>query len=207
MIKVAIVDDHEIFLRGLEGILTKKFEIVATFLSADSLLGDLLSIEIDVLILDLQLPDRLPEYILNKIRSLKPTLPVLYLTLMRGNRHFNKLSEYGFQGYILKDRPIEELESAIELVASGGEYFGERYGNEYGTNSVTIPQNRTLSLLSKREKEVLSLVAQELSSSQIAEKLFVSVSTIDSHRKNMMIKLGVDNIVGLIKIAIENKLI
>ncbi|MDZ7933446.1 MAG: LuxR C-terminal-related transcriptional regulator [Emticicia sp.] len=74
-------------------------------------------------------------------------------------------------------------------------------------NTVTFPKNKALAVLSSREIEVLKLIAQEYSSSQIAEKLFVSVSTIDSHRKNIMIKLGVDNIVGLIKLAVQHKLI
>lgn len=207
MTKIVIVDDHQIFLKGLEGLLNDHFTVVATFENATNLIDNLEELEIDVLVLDLQLPDMPPEQILKKIRHIKPSLPILYLTLMRGNRFFNKLSQYGFQGYVLKDSPINELCNAIEALSKGETYFGDRYGSDIELNTVTIPKNKMISLLSTREKEVLKLVAQELSSSQIAEKLFVSVSTIDSHRKNIMIKLGVDNIVGLVKIAVENGLI
>lgn len=207
MTKIAIVDDHDIFLRGLEGLLVKDFEISATFQNGGTLLESLPNLTIEVLVLDLQLPDMKADDILSSIRQISPNLPVLYLTLMRGNRYFNKLGKFGFQGYVLKDSPIEELKNAIEIVAAGKTYYGDRYGNGKDFNSVTLPTNRSLSILSNREIEVLELVAQEYSSAQIAEKLFVSVSTIDSHRKNMMVKLGVDNIVGLVKIAIENGLI
>src|SRR5690606_22794116 len=102
--------------------------------------------------------------------------------------------------------PIEVLVNAIRTVAGGESYYGDRYSDDH-QNTVTTPPNKILELLSSREIEVLKLVAQELSSSEIAARLFVSVSTVDSHRKNIMIKLGVDNIVGLVKIAVENKLI
>lgn len=207
MIKIAIVDDHEIFLKGLEGLLIKEFSISQCFINADSFLKSLPELEIDVLLLDVQLPSSDPVSLLKEIRKAHPELPILYLTLMRGNRYFNKLQPHRIQGYVLKDSPIETLTTAIKTVASGQTYFSDRYSSEMEQNNVTIPKDRMISLLSKRELEVMKLVAQELSSAQIAERLFVSVSTVDSHRKNIMIKLGVDNIVGLVKIAVENGLV
>jgi two-component system, NarL family, response regulator NreC len=208
-INIALVDDHEIFRKGLEEVLSKTghFKVTLSLSGADELFSELPLKAIDILILDLQLPNYQPDDILKEIRKAQPDLKILYLTLIRGNKYFNKLSKIGFEGYILKDSPIEELKKAIIQVAEGGTYFGERYGNEEGLNTTTIPADKILNLLSNREMEVLKLVAQELSSSQIAARLFVSVSTVDSHRKNMMVKLGVDNIVGLIKIAISNNLI
>ncbi|MCP9768337.1 DNA-binding response regulator [Lacihabitans sp. LS3-19] len=208
-IKIVIVDDHEIFLKGLESILLEQanFEILETFFGGRHLLNSLPLENVDVLLLDLQLPDISPEKLLREIRVIQPKLKVLYLTLVRGNRYFNKLSEYGFEGYILKDSPIEILVEAIKTVANGKTFYGDRYSQKDQINTVTLPENKAISVLSSREVEVLKLVAQELSSAQIAERLFVSVSTIDSHRQNIMIKLGVDNIVGLIKIAISNNLI
>ncbi|MGR3810270.1 LuxR C-terminal-related transcriptional regulator [Jiulongibacter sp. NS-SX5] len=205
-IRLSIVDDHEIFLRGIEGILRNEFLIQQTFTSGNSLLEGLPLQDTDVLLLDLQLPDIEPEVLLRKIRKLQPDLKILYLTLVRGNRHYNKLKPLGLQGYILKDSPVEMLKEAILTVASGEEYFGDRYQTSQ-QNTVTTPENKIKNLLSKRELEVLKLVAQEYSSAQIAEQLFLSVSTVDSHRKNIMIKLGVDNIVGLIKVAVQNGLI
>ncbi|MCU0447230.1 MAG: response regulator transcription factor [Microscillaceae bacterium] len=209
MIKIAIVDDHEIFLKGLEGVLLQNadYQVVSTFLNGGSLLTSLPLNDVDILLLDLQLPDIEPEELLTKIREKQPNLRIIYLTLVRGNRYFNKLSEIGFEGYLLKDSPIEILKEAINSVHEGKPFFGDRYSHKDEINTVTFPENKALSILSSREIEVLKLIAQEYSSSQIAEKLFVSVSTIDSHRKNIMIKLGVDNIVGLVKLAVQHKLI
>ncbi|AWW00446.1 response regulator transcription factor [Arcticibacterium luteifluviistationis] len=209
MLRISLVDDHEIFLKGLEGLLSKQenFSISNSFSSGNALLEKLPLTDTDVLLLDLQLPDLKPEVLLAKIRQVQPDLKIIYLTLIRGNKYFNKLSKIGFQGYILKDSPVEILQEAIEKVANGGEYFGERYGKETNVNTATTPSAQILNLLSLREIEVLKLVSQELSSAEIAQQLFVSVSTIDSHRKNIMLKLGVDNIVGLIKIAVNNGLI
>lgn len=209
MTRLSLVDDHEIFLNGLKSLLANKPSIVIgdTFNSGKALLEKLPLHNTDVLLLDLQLPDIEPEPLLKKIRTIQPDLKILYLTLIRGNRYFNKLSKIGFQGYILKDSPIDILHEAIEKVAAGEEYFGERYSNTSKVNTATTPESQILNLLSLREIEVLKLVSQELSSAEIAQRLFVSVSTIDSHRKNIMIKLGVDNIVGLIKVAVNNGLI
>lgn len=209
MIKIGIVDDHEIFLKGLSGLLEENssFTVTKTFLSGSSLLENLPNDEIDILLLDLQLPDISPEKLLREIRSKQPNLRIIYLTLIRGNRYFNKLTELGFQGYLLKDSPIENLSLAIKTVYEGETYFGDRYSQIDTINTVTLPESKATSVLSSREIEVLKLVAQELSTSQIAEKLFVSVSTVDSHRKNIMVKLGVDNIVGLVKIAVKSNLI
>lgn len=209
MIKIALIDDHEIFLRGLKELLSKNesLEIVDTFLDAEKLLLQLPELDIDVLLLDLQLPNQNPEKLLQKIKNLRPDLKIIYLTLIRGNKYFNKLSKIGFDGYILKDSSIDILLEAIEIVNKGGSYYGDRYNGQVEVNTATLPSDSILGILSKREREVLRHVSQELSSADIAEKLFVSVSTIDSHRKNIMIKLGVDNIVGLVKIAVQNGLI
>ncbi len=208
MIRLALVDDHELFLKGLQGLLNqqKQLECQLIFTGAEALIEALPLKDTDVLLLDLQLPDSDAFDLLKKIRKIQPEIRVIYLTLLRGNRSFNRLSPLGFEGYLLKDSPIDALVEAIETVATGGTYYGNRYSDDH-QNTVTTPPNKVLELLSNREIEVLKLVAQELSSAEIAARLFVSVSTVDSHRKNIMIKLGVDNIVGLVKIAVENKLI
>ncbi|MDZ7933447.1 MAG: response regulator [Emticicia sp.] len=125
MIKIAIVDDHEIFLKGLEGILqqTETFKVCHTYLNGSELLKVLPLSDLDVLLLDLQLPDISPEDLLSAIRQKQPDLKIIYLTLVRGNRYFNKLSEIGFEGYLLKDSPIEILKEAINSVYLGNQFL------------------------------------------------------------------------------------
>jgi two-component system, NarL family, response regulator NreC len=152
MIKIAIVDDHEIFLRGLEGILLKQtdFEVICTFLSGKDLLNSLPLSEVDILLLDLQLPDIEPEELLTKIKEKQPNLKIIYLTLVRGNRYFNKLAEIGFEGYLLKDSPIEILNEAIKSVFEGKTFFGDRYSHKDEINTVTFPEKKALAVLSLR---------------------------------------------------------
>lgn len=117
---------------------------------------------------------------------------------MRGNRIFRNLEKHKISGYLLKDCSLEELHNAIKTVSSGGTVLSDdRYrGKELQRNTVTIPNNKMKNILSPREKEVLILICQEYGSQQIADKLFLSTSTIDTHRKNMLLKLGVSNTVG-----------
>lgn len=208
MIKVVLVDDHELFLEGLKRLLgtLDDIEVVDSYSDGTSLIAAIEGLDIDVLLLDLQLPDITPEELIAQINQVKPELPVLYLTMMRGKRYFRKLEKYKVSGYILKDSSLDEVHKAIKTVANGGTVFSEdRYqGTDLQENTVSIPANRVKDILSPREKDVLALICQEYSSAEIAKKLFVSTSTVDSHRKNMLFKLGVTNTVGLIKYALKH---
>lgn len=212
-LKVALVDDHDIFIRGLQKILEYEddLEVVALYKSGEEVISSISKVVIDVLLLDVQLPDSQPEELLKQLRVLRPDLPIIYLTLLRGSRFFHKLQKYSIQGYVLKDSPIEELTAAIRKVASGGTYFSEKIEvigveDEY-KNTVTYSDKKVSDILSPREIEILKLVCQEYSSADIAAKLFLSVGTVDTHRKNILIKLGVNNTVGLVKYALKHNLI
>ncbi len=212
MIKIALVDDHEIFLKGLHKLLSESPEwvIVGTFSNGKSFLNALPSLEMDLLVLDIQLPDIEPENFIRTIRNLHPKVAVLYLTMMRGTRLLHRLEKYDIQGYVLKDAPVEELRHAIRTVASGGVYFGESITDIdkiTAVNTTTTPANKLSGLLSPRECEILQLICQELSSAEIGEKLFLSTGTVDTHRRNILVKLGVNNTVGLVKFAIQNGLL
>lgn len=212
MIKIALVDDHEIFLKGLERLFTsyKQLTVLATFNNGQSLLNTLEIIDIDVLLLDVQLPDFEPEELLKNIRILKPNLPILYLTMMRGSRAIKKLEKFDIQGYILKDASINELIEAIVNVANGEKHISsDLYIKEEidDINTTTIPENKLGNLLSPREREILVLICKEYSSAEIGEKLFLSTGTVDTHRRNILVKAGVNNTVGLVKFAIKNGLL
>ncbi len=209
-IRIILLDDHEIFLKGLEKILSSQpdLALVGSFTNSDSLLKILPESAVDLLILDLQLPDISPEDLFYQIQEIKPHIPILYLTMMRGSRIRHKLEKIGAKGYILKDASVNELIVAIRAVAGGGSYFPEETTTkEDEINTVTFQNNKVHELLSKREIEILRLVAAEYSSAEIGNKLFLSTGTVDTHRRNILVKLGVNNTVGLIKFAIQNNLI
>lgn len=212
MIRVFITDDHEIYLEGLALLLSKQegIEVIGTATSGKELLGQVPTLQADVLLLDVYLPDLGEEEILQQIRAARPELRIIYLTLLRGTRYVHKLSKYNIQGYILKNASLDELLTAIRAVQDGGSYFskdihiGDR--DEDFRNTVTIEDKQIDEILSRRELEVLRLICKEYSNAEIAERLFLSVSTVETHRKNLIAKLGVNNTVGLVKFALRNNL-
>jgi DNA-binding NarL/FixJ family response regulator len=164
-----------------------------------------------VLLLDVHLPDIEEEDLLKQIRVIKPELKVLYLTLMRGTRYIHKLVKYDIQGYLLKNASMEELKKALKAISTGEKYFSKEINildtEQDFRNTITIEDKKVEEILSRREIEILTLICKEFSNSEIAEKLFLSVSTVETHRKNLIAKLGVNNTVGLVKFALKNRLI
>jgi two-component system response regulator NreC len=213
MIRVFITDDHEIYLEGLALLLNKQegIEVTGTATSGKQLLGCVQKgLEADILLLDVYLPDMPEEEIVQQIRAAYPDLRIVYLTLLRGTRYVHKLAKYNIQGYILKNASLDELLGALRSVHDGGRYFskdihiGDR--DEDFRNTITIEDRQIDEILSRRELEVLRLICKEYSNAEIAEKLFLSVSTVETHRKNLIAKLGVNNTVGLVKFALRNNL-
>jgi len=213
MIRVFITDDHEMYLEGLALLLGRQegIQISGTAISGGQLLELLPGTETDILLLDLQLPDIGEEELLVKIRNQFPGIKIIYLTLMRGTRYLRKLSRYDIQGYILKNCPLQELLLALKKVQDGGTHYSKEINIEVGLEdfrkTISIEERRVMEILSKREIEVLKLICREFNNAEIAEKLFLSVSTVETHRKNLISKLGVNNTVGLVKFALRNKII
>jgi DNA-binding NarL/FixJ family response regulator len=213
MIRVFITDDHEIYLEGLALLLSKQegIAVTGTATCGKELLDRVQKgLDADILLLDVYLPDMGEEEILQQIRATYPDLRIVYLTLLRGTRYVHKLAKYNIQGYILKNASLEELLTALHSVHGGGRYFskdihiGDR--DEDFRNTITIEDRQIDEILSRRELEVLRLICKEYSNAEIAEKLFLSVSTVETHRKNLIAKLGVNNTVGLVKFALRNNL-
>lgn len=212
MIKIFITEDHEMYLEGLVLLLKKNptLDIIGSTQTANSLLQKLPDITADILLMDVHLPDMEAEELLKKIRSVKPDQKIIYLTMMRGTRYIHRLIKHRVEGYLLKNAAIEELHEAIEKVYNGDTYYSKEIDiitdNDF-RSTITIEDTKPEEILSKREIEILQLVCKEYSNSEIAEKLFLSISTVETHRKNIIAKLGVSNTVGLVKFALKNSLI
>jgi two-component system response regulator NreC len=212
MIKVFIVEDHEMYMEGLVLLLKKQpgIDVVATASNGTSLLEKLPVTESDILLLDVHLPDIHEEELIKRIRALKPSQKIIYLTLMRGTRYVHKLIRHNIQGYVLKNASIDELLTTIHEVYNGGTYFSKEIDilrEDDFRATLTLEDRKVGEILSKREIEILTLICREFSNVEIAEKLFLSVSTVETHRKNIISKLGVNNTVGLVRFALKNKLI
>ncbi|MBA4850019.1 response regulator transcription factor [Emticicia sp. BO119] len=207
---IVLLDDHEIFLKGLENLLSNQggLNLVGVFTEGHELLKAIHDLTIDLFLLDLQLADMTAEHLITSIKDIKPCTPILYLTMLRGVRIKRRIEKLGANGYILKDASVKKLLEAIEVVSGGKDfYYDEESEEEEKLNTVTFPVNKIQEILSKRELEILKLVCAEYSSAEIGEKLFLSTGTVDTHRRNILVKLGVNNTVGLVKFAIQNSLI
>jgi two-component system, NarL family, response regulator NreC len=213
MIKLYITDDQELYLEGLTLLLNKQegLSVAGTSLTGHGLLERLSDLDIDLLLLDVHLSDINEEELIVKIRGIKPDLKIIYLTMMRGTRFIHKLAKHRIHGYVLKNASIEELKEAIRIVAEGGEYFSKDINitdsDQDFRLTITLGDKKVDEILSKREIEILTLICKEFSNADIAAKLFLSISTVETHRKNLIAKLGVNNTVGLVKFALKNKLI
>ena len=214
MIRVYIVEDHEMYLEGLTLLLQKYpgFEVAGTNKDGMSFLQSLPSIDENViLLLDVHLPDTEPEELMMKVRELKPHMRIIFLTLMRGTRFIHKLMRYNIQGYLLKSATIEELLIAIRAVEEGGTYYSKdidiNVKEDDARNTIIIDSKKIDDILTRREIEILQLICKEFSNSEIASKLFLSVGTVETHRKRIISKLGVNNTVGLVKFAARHGLI
>ncbi|HLK30079.1 MAG TPA: response regulator transcription factor [Puia sp.] len=213
MIKVFVTDDHEMYLEGLALLLNKQtgISVIGTALSGTELLEKLPKTDADILLLDVYLPDMEEEDLLKKIREVKPDQKIVYLTLLRGTRYVHKLTKHGIQGYILKNSSIAELSTALQKVYEGEQYFSKEINigdaESDFRSTITIADKDIHEILSKREQEVLKLICKEFNNAEIAERLFLSVSTVETHRKNLIAKLGVNNTVGLVKFAVKHHLV
>jgi two-component system response regulator NreC len=212
MIKVFVTDEHEMYLEGLALLLGNQrgITVTGTALSSDELLSKLPQIDADILLLDVFLPDPDEEALLKKIREIRPQQKIVYLSLLRGTRYVHKLMRHGIQGYILKNSSISELSIALQKIQNGEQYFSKeidiRDEESVLRNTIMIGNKYVHEILTRREQQVLKLICHEFSNARIAEKLFLSVSTVETHRKKIIAKLGVNNTVGLVKFAVKHLL-
>jgi len=207
MTRVFIVDDHPVVIEGIHSLLRNERDIewAGQAMNAQSCLGFFVNNTADIILMDINLPDTSGVDLCAIMKEKYPGIFILGLSTFNQGLYIKKMMENGASGYILKNSSREELLKAIHAVCDGCIYFSGEVGEalkQYQASSVTeIP------VLSRREKEVLELIAEGYTNPQIAEKLFVSPFTVDSHRKNLIAKLSVKNTAMLIRFAVENKLI
>jgi DNA-binding NarL/FixJ family response regulator len=199
-----MVEDHSLVTEGIKAMLVKEKEISCggTFTNANDLLQKLKIYTPDVIVMDINLPDMNGIELCKKIKVKYPAINMLALSINNQPGIVRKMIESGATGYVLKDAAEHEIIAAIKAVAKGKEYFSQS-----ATLLLRNDNSNILPSLTRREKEILEKIADGLTNQQIAEALFVDISTVSSHRKNMLSKYGVNNTAALIKLALTEKLI
>jgi len=203
MIRVFIVDDHPLVIEGIRSMLLQipEIEIAGHAMNATSCMGYFVNSSADLVLLDINLPDQSGVEVCRALLKRKPKLKIIALTNFDQLTYLQNMRDAGAQGYLLKNSSLDEIEKAIRTVMTGKEYW---LGKDTIRESL---KHQHHPMLSRREIEVLKLIAHGLTNQEIADKLFVSVSTIDSHRKNLISKLQVKNTAALVRMAIERKII
>lgn len=208
-IRIAIVDDHAIVIDGINALLHNHpdIEIVLKNTNPVLLLADLKHHNITVLLTDVMMPQMSGQELAKKVKQQFPQIKILALSMSGQGQVVNEMiNDADISGYVLKNIGKKELIEAIQKIASGGIYFSEEVLAElqvYNNQKTATP----IQSLTEREKEIVRLIEKEFSNKTIAEKLFISERTVETHRKNIFRKTGATSLIGLIKYAYEHKII
>lgn len=203
-IKVFIVDDHYMVIEGIRSLLQNETDIewLGHAMNAASCLAFLHNQLTDIILMDINLPDKSGIDLCKEVNEKYPSVFVIGLSTFNQQSFIQKMMEHGASGYVLKNATQEELMEAIHIVAKGKTYFSHEAALSLRkNNSGEIP------ILTRREKEVLELIAEGHTNNEIATKLFISVTTVDTHRKNLLAKFNAKNIASLIKAAMQMQLL
>jgi DNA-binding NarL/FixJ family response regulator len=201
--KIFIVDDHPMVIEGFKALLAQNDDVivVGTAENAFQAIDFLKKNEVNIAFLDINLPDISGMELCKKIKTEFPTIQCLALSTFNDRSYVSKMIENGASGYLLKNSSKEEIFKAIEEVSKGNMFFNVDYQKQNTSKYDQIP------IITRREKEVLIEIADGLTNQQIADKLFISITTVSSHRQNLMIKLNANNTASLIKMAVKYDLI
>lgn len=211
-IEIIITDDHKIVRDGIRSLIETEpgFHIVGEASNGQETLQQVSEKNPGFIIMDINMPVMDGIEATRAIKKEHPEIKILALTMSAEDQHIRSMIHAGASGYILKSSSREELIDAIKKIHEGSHYFGEEATKSILEELVQPELKRKASdpfiQITDREKDVLELIVDEFTNQEIADKLFISVRTVDAHRRNLLQKIGAKNTAGLVKYAIENKL-
>lgn len=208
-ILLAIVDDHQIVIDGLKSLLLgyEGFEVVLESNHPEKVAALLAQHSVDILLTDVMMPVMNGAELAKTVRQQFPHIKILALSMSGQGELVNQMIEDAdISGYVLKNIGKQELLAALEKIAGGGIYFSQEVLDEMTRASEIKKENEEVNLTA-REIEIIQLIEKEYSNKQIADTLFLSERTVETHRKNIFRKTKANSLIGLIKYAYEMKLI
>ena len=212
-VEIMLVDDHKLFRDGLKFVLDqiKDLKVVAEASNGKEFLEIIETVDVDLVLMDISMPELDGIQATMRAMQVKPDLKIIALSMYSEEEYYNKMLEAGVKGFILKETGKEELERAIREVLDGGSYFSQKLLtsiianiNKPGEKKVS-PQDE--SHLTRRELEVLQLICEGLTNSEIAEKLFISTRTVEGHKTSLITKTGVKSSISLVLYALRNNMV
>lgn len=202
--KILLVDDHTLILEGMKALLEQiqGIQVVGTAGNAFDAIALLKKAEVDIAFVDINLPDVSGIELCSKITKEFPHTQVIALSTFKQRSYVTQMIGNGAAGYLIKSADRNEIETAIQSVLAGKMYFSSEIGNApEATNESEVPT------LTKREKEIMKLLAEGKTSNEIASQLFLSAYTVDTHRKNLLTKFEVNNTALLITMATKHGIV
>jgi DNA-binding NarL/FixJ family response regulator len=205
-VKVYLVDDHAILLDGVRSLLssTDEYEVVASAGTAEEAVKYLQANPVDILISDYSLPGMDGLDLVRIMQRIKPELKIIIMSMHDEAHLVKEILKEGIKGYLLKKDSQKELTAALEQVRAGKIYLSNEINSLLISNLQNPDEGK---LLTEREREILKLIAREYTNKDIAEELFISERTVETHRKNIFRKTKTSSLVGLIKFAYANNLV
>ena len=209
MIKIAIADDHKMFINGIRSLLegNEEIRIVAEALNGKELLKTLEGLPIDVVLLDINIPGIDGVSVLEVIKKEYTNTRILALITHNESQFINQIMHSGIDGYLLKNSDQSELISSIKAVCDERNDYKQAATEPVRQKLQEEPIKQNEVQLTEGETDVLRLIAKDHSTQEIADKLFISTQTVETHRKNLLNKLKTRSSIGLVKYAIESGLL
>ncbi len=208
-ITIGIVDDHQIVIDGLTSLLKNEKNINFAFATTkpEEVVDKIATTKVDILLTDVMMPNLPGNELAKLIKQKHPEVKILALSMSGQGDLVNEMIENAdISGYVLKNIGKQELVTAIQKIANGGIYFSEEVIDELQKNSNRKKQKEE-ARLTEREIEIIRLIEKEYNNKQIADTLFISERTVETHRKNIFRKTETASVIGLVKYAYEHKLI
>ncbi len=208
MIRIAIADDHQLFAKGIEGLLAEQenFEVIRIFPNGKELIDFLSENEVDVVLTDLNMPIMDGFEVLIHIKKKKSNTKVVVLSMYDEEKIFKRVISEGADAFILKDADPDELIFTINEVYEGRHLLNFERVKKQASQGDYFDRFRAKYRLSKRETEIITLIKEGFQNKDIATKLSLSIQTIETHRKNIHLKLGVTSRIELVNKAYEMNL-
>ena len=206
-VRIFIIDDHPMVVAGLRSLLggLKNIEVTGAVSNAFEAIPFLKKNKTDIVLLDINLPDISGIDLCKKICKEFPQIKIIGMSTFSERSYISRMIANGAAGYLIKSASAEEIGAAVNTVLQDKMYISVSL--EHVVKPLSILPSDSLPKLTKREKEILQLISEGLTNHQIAEKLFISPLTVDSHRKNLLTKLNANNTASLIKTAVQNGLV
>lgn len=208
IISILHVDDHPMVLQGMKALVEtfEKIQIVASVSNAFQAVEYLKTNVVDIVFSDISLPDINGLDLIKRLRKEYPALKILAVTTYNDIGFLTQSLKNGANGYLLKSVNGADIQDAVKTVMAGGTYIDRQLG-VVGQDFLLSKVNKNVPFITSREKEILELIAQGMTNQEIANQLFISITTVSTHRNNLLLKFDVHNTAALVRVAVENKLI